>query len=71
MSDRRSSDIWKHFTKIDSINAKCDICKKNYSYKTSITNLKKHLSHSHLLYINSYTLEPEVILKPLYFFINY
>lgn len=48
--DRRSSDIWKHFTKIDSNNAKCDICKKSYSYKTSVTNLKKHLHHSHLLY---------------------
>jgi len=48
--DRRSSDIWQHFTKIDSILAKCDICKKMYSYKTSVTNLKKHFHHAHSLY---------------------
>lgn len=51
--DRRTSDIWKHFSKVDSSIAKCDICKKNYSYKTSLSNLKKHLNNAHLIY--SYT----------------
>lgn len=49
--DRRTSDIWKHFSKIDSSIAKCDTCKKSYSYKTSVTNLKKHLNNAHLIYL--------------------
>jgi hypothetical protein len=49
--DRRTSDIWKHFSKVDSSQAKCEICKKKYSYKTSLSNLKKHLNNSHLIYL--------------------
>lgn len=48
--DKRTSYIWQHFTKVDSSFAKCDICKRNLSYKTSVTNLKKHLNNAHLLY---------------------
>lgn len=55
--DRRSSFIWKHFTKIDSNIALCDICKKKYSYKTSVINLKKHLNYSHLLHTYSHSSE--------------
>jgi len=55
--DRRSSDIWKHFTKIDSNIALCDICKKKCVKKTSVTNLKKHLHHSHLLHTYSHSSE--------------
>eukprot|EP00102_Acyrthosiphon_pisum_P013340 XP_008182878.1 PREDICTED: uncharacterized protein LOC103309376 [Acyrthosiphon pisum] len=48
--DKRTSNIWQHFTKIDSNFATCDLCKKKLSYKTSVTNLKKHLHNAHLLY---------------------
>ncbi|KAL5246167.1 hypothetical protein ACI65C_013575 [Semiaphis heraclei] len=62
--DRRTSDIWKHFSKIDSSIAKCDTCKKSYSYKTSVTNLKKHLNNAHLIYLytenDTLQNEPEV-----------
>lgn len=43
------SNIWNHFEKIpEKTVAKCILCKKEYSYKTSVTNLKKHLSCKHL-----------------------
>lgn len=48
--DKRTSNIWQYFTKIDSNFATCDLCKKKLSYKTSVTNLKKHLHNAHLLY---------------------
>lgn len=53
--DRRTSNIWKHFSKVDSSIAKCDICKKKYSYKTSMSNLKKHLNNAHLIYLYAET----------------
>lgn len=53
--DRRTSDIWKHFSKVDSSIAKCDICKKKYSYKTSLSNLKKHLNNVHFIYLYTET----------------
>lgn len=53
--DRRTSDIWKHFSKVNSSLAKCDICKKNYSYKTSLSNLKKHLKNAHFIYLYTET----------------
>lgn len=51
--DRRTSDIWKHFTKVDSKVAKCDVCKKSYSFKTSLTNLRKHINNAHLIYLQT------------------
>ncbi|KAL4096990.1 hypothetical protein QTP88_021842 [Uroleucon formosanum] len=47
--DNRYSSVWEHFTIIDGIHAKCDICKRKYSYKSTLTNLKKHLSNKHLI----------------------
>ena len=61
--DRRSSDIWKHFTKLDSILAKRYICKKSFSYKTSVTNSRKHSNHAHLLYSSSYSLDVCILKK--------
>ncbi|CAB3231247.1 unnamed protein product [Arctia plantaginis] len=43
------SSIWNYFEKVPGVLvAECLLCKKEYSYKTSITNLKKHLSSKHL-----------------------
>lgn len=47
--DNRYSSVWEHFTIIDGIHTKCDICKRKYSYKSTLTNLKKHLSNKHLI----------------------
>lgn len=53
--DRRTSDIWKHFSKVDSSIAKCDICKKMYSYKTSLSNLKRNLNNGRFIYLYTET----------------
>lgn len=47
--DGRTSNIWNHFTIFDQSHyiAKCDICLKKYSFKSTLTNLKKHLCNCH------------------------
>lgn len=52
MSGQKTSSIWQNFTVVDSNFATCDICKRKLSYKTSVTNLKKHLTKAHLIYSN-------------------
>jgi len=52
MSGKRTSSIWQSFTVVDSNFATCDICKRKLSYKTSLTNLKRHLTNAHLIYSN-------------------
>lgn len=47
--ENRYSNVWSHFTIVDDKFAKCDICKKKYSYKSTLTNLKKHLCNKHLI----------------------
>lgn len=49
--DRRSSSVWSYFTIKDKVNAKCDIYHKSYSYKSTLTNLKKHLSSCHFIFL--------------------
>lgn len=44
---RKSSKIWNFFTPVDDVSAKCDICKNVVSYKTSTTNLKRHMARKH------------------------
>lgn len=46
---RRSSPIWSFFTVINSTNkiAKCDICKTDISFKSSVSNLKRHMIKKH------------------------
>jgi len=44
---KRFSVVWQYMTALDSIIAKCDTCEKKLSYKTSLTNLKKHLKAVH------------------------
>lgn len=48
MSNKNRSDVWNYFTKIDTDNASCTICKKVISYKSTITNLKGHLKRKHI-----------------------
>ncbi|XP_022177733.1 zinc finger BED domain-containing protein 6-like [Myzus persicae] len=43
----RFSIVWQYMTAVDSIFAVCDTCQKKLSYKTSLTNLKKHLKAVH------------------------
>ncbi|XP_008178823.1 zinc finger BED domain-containing protein 4-like [Acyrthosiphon pisum] len=44
---KRFSIVWQYMTAVDSIIAVCDTCQKKLSYKTSLTNLKKHLKAVH------------------------
>lgn len=55
--DKRTSGIWAHFTIVEKQNciAKCDICIKRYSFKSTLTNLKKHLSGRHGIELSSST----------------
>jgi len=51
---RKTSNIWSHFIPIENTTfAKCKICKKKYSFKTSVTNLKTHYSTSHWIEIST------------------
>lgn len=43
--------MWAYFTIKDNVNAKCDICHKIYSNKSTLTNLKKHLSSRHFIFL--------------------
>lgn len=50
MSKRlRTSYLWSYFTVSDESNkiARCDLCGQCCSYKTTPTNLKKHLASKH------------------------
>jgi len=49
--DRRNRSAWAYFTIKDNVNAKCDICHKIYSYKSTLTNLRKHLSSRHFIFL--------------------
>nr|CAD7428408.1 unnamed protein product [Timema monikensis] len=44
---RKSSKMWNFFTPMDQVFAKCNICKQRLSYKTSVSNLKKHMKRKH------------------------
>lgn len=48
MERQKTSDIWLHFTDLPGKIANCKLCKQSLSYKTSITNLKRHLSLKHV-----------------------
>ena len=51
MKRQKTSDIWSQFTADEREKmASCHICKQTLSYKTSITNLKRHLSTKHPTY---------------------
>lgn len=72
--NRRSSFVWSYFTIKDNYNAKCDICSKIYLYKSSVTNLKKHLSSCHMIFLKQGQSTIEVskylINKTFFYFIS-
>lgn len=45
--NRKSSGIWQYCTALDRTHAKCGICNQRLSYKSSITNIKRHLARKH------------------------
>lgn len=47
--NRRSSPVWNFFSiaNATTYTAKCNLCKSIMSYKTSVSNLKKHLLRKH------------------------
>ncbi|KAF8771555.1 protein abrupt-like [Argiope bruennichi] len=45
--NRKRSPIWQHFTAITSTYAACNICQGKLSYRTTVTNLTKHLLKKH------------------------
>lgn len=46
-SNRKKSELWQFFTPENNDVASCDFCKKKNSFKTSVSNLKKHLIRVH------------------------
>ncbi|XP_037294895.1 uncharacterized protein LOC115450108 isoform X2 [Manduca sexta] len=44
---RKTSIAWKYFTDIGNDHAVCKICNEFFSYKTSVSNLKKHIIRKH------------------------
>jgi len=46
--EKKSSDIWNHFSVINNEKAKCSYCSNPISYKGGLTtNLSKHLKRKH------------------------
>lgn len=43
----KKSCMWEHFDQIDNTQAKCFICKCLVSYKSSTSNLRKHMNRKH------------------------
>ncbi|KAI8046187.1 uncharacterized protein LOC128251874 [Drosophila gunungcola] len=44
---RKTSEIWGFFRAVDDTFALCNICKAKLSYKTTTTNLSKHMNRMH------------------------
>jgi hypothetical protein len=44
---RKTSIIWNFFTP-EELKASCNFCKQKFSYKSSTTNLKSHITRKHL-----------------------
>lgn len=47
MAPRRSSTAWDHFLDIGNDTAQCKICKAKLSFKSTVSNLTKHLKRKH------------------------
>ncbi|XP_035444373.2 zinc finger BED domain-containing protein 4-like [Spodoptera frugiperda] len=55
-----SNPLWNFYVKLPYVRvANCKICKCDYSYKTSITNLKAHLRMKHKAEYKAYLVEVE------------
>lgn len=46
-SNRKTSDMWNFFTPLTNEYALCNLCNQRFSYKTSTSNLKKHIVSRH------------------------
>lgn len=48
---RKRSNVWNFFESVDNESrlAKCNLCKLKFSYKTSTSNLKKHIKNKHAI----------------------
>lgn len=44
---RKSSKVWEYFECLSKEHARCRICFQKLSYKTTISNLKKHVINRH------------------------
>lgn len=61
-SRNKRSDVWNYFTIKDDNTAKCNICKKSYSFKSNSTsNLKKHLNTLHYCVVSKETAAKELV----------
>lgn len=49
---RKTSEIWCFFRAVDDTFALCNICKAKLSYKTTTTNLSKHMNRMHPSNVN-------------------
>lgn len=43
----KTNDIWNFFSAENDEYAKCNICKKKISYKTTNSNMRKHMKCTH------------------------
>lgn len=52
--DRKKSDVWNHYSVINSEKAKCSYCSSSVSYRGgSTSNLSKHLKRKHIIQYDS------------------
>lgn len=47
-SSQSDADLWSHFEDIGSGQAKCKLCQKTCSFKSSMTNLQTHWERNHV-----------------------
>lgn len=47
ISKKKTSVLWTFFEPVDEYYAICNMCKSKFSYKTSTSNLKKHIQNRH------------------------
>ncbi|CAB3252379.1 unnamed protein product [Arctia plantaginis] len=45
---KRTSAVWQYFTRKPNYIASCNVCKKDYSYKSTVSNLSKHWKKKHV-----------------------
>lgn len=49
MAPKGSSVVWDHFIDKGQYRAQCKICRTEFNYKSSVSNLTKHLKRKHPL----------------------
>lgn len=47
MDSQKRSAIWIYFSSVANEKAKCNLCKNIYSFRGSVTNLRKHIKSKH------------------------